>query len=178
MILIQSETQVGHDWPCNFIKVTVTRPRSLGCEVPVLCACVKACVNLLICLFWGFVYEHCRALSGMCRSICKCLLLKQTGHLSLTRPELHHHTPWNLKPDAGSWTARVIRGTHHAGGVTVWLRCPIRHTTERPRPTPAWTNTPVAALSLGRSQAARGPLYRSLYGSHGSNLSIRLRRLL
>lgn len=88
------------------------------------------------------------------------------------------HPLWNLKPDAGSWAARVIRGTHHAGGVTVWLRCPIRHTTDRPQPSLAWTDTLVSGLSLGQSQAAWGPLYSSLYGSPGSNLSIRLRRLL
>ncbi|TNN68903.1 hypothetical protein EYF80_020938 [Liparis tanakae] len=76
---------------------------------------------------------------------------QQTRHLSPTEPELHHHGPWNLKPDAGSWAARVIRRTHHAGGVTVWLRCPIRHTADRPRLTPGWADNPVAALSLGRS---------------------------
>ncbi|KAK1878200.1 Leucine-rich repeat and calponin like domain containing protein 1 [Dissostichus eleginoides] len=110
-----------------------------------------------------------------------CMLQKrpdQTRHLSPTGPELHDHTPWNLKPDTGSWAARVIRGTHHAGGVTVWLRCPIRHTTDRPQLTPAWTDIPVVALSLGRSQAASigacmapmGPTYPSVCAGSSNSL--------
>lgn len=153
MILIQSETQVG---PVTSSQLQLQGTRALGARC--MFACARACVNLLIRPVFGFVCEYCTALTGICRSVCKCLLLKQTRHLSPTGPELHHHTPWNLKLDAGSWAARVIRGTHHAGGVTVWLRCPIRHTTEWPQPTPARTNTPVAAPSLGWSQEAQGPL--------------------
>lgn len=133
-----------------------------ACEVHMSHICLHVWKHVLICASVGFFAFSCMGivgeLAGMCRSLCKCLLLKQTRHLNPTGPELGHHTPWNLKPDAGSWAARVIRGTHHAGGVTVWLRCPIRHTTDRPQPTPAWTQAPATALSPGQTEAAWGDL--------------------
>lgn len=141
------------------------------------CKCESMCSFASLSVF-GFVGGYCGALTGMCRSACKCLLLKQTRHFSPTGPEPHHHNPWNLKPDAGSWAARVIRGTHHAGGVTVWLRCPIRHSTDWLQPTLPRTDARFATLSPGWSRVARGPLYRRLYGSHGYNLSIHLQRLV
>lgn len=120
----------------------------------------------------------------MCRSAGNCLLLKQTRHLSLTGPELHHHTPWNLKPDAGSWAARVIRGTHHAGGVTVWLRCPIRHTANLAHTTQyrhpgckivlggvRWPGD----LSIGACMAPVGPAYKPI--CRGSSNSLKSREL-
>lgn len=144
--------------PVTSSQLQLRGPGALG--VRCMC-CVHVCLCESMCYFahlsvFGFVYEYCRALSGMCRSVCKCLLLKQTRHLSPTGPELHHHTPWNLKPDAGSWAARVIRGTHHAGGVTVWLRCPIRHTTDRPRLIPARTDNPGRSTVSGVESGGPG----------------------
>lgn len=74
-------------------------------------------------ILW-LAYEDYRALRGMYKSVCKCLLLKQNRHLIPTGQELRHCTLWNLSSDAESRAAIVIRGTHH---VTVWLRCPFRH---------------------------------------------------
>ena len=118
------------------------------------------------------------ARSGMCRSVCKCLLLKKTRHLSPTEPALNHHTPRNLKLEAGSWAARVIRGTHHAGGVTVWLRCPIRHTTDRPQPRPTprlqqclWGRVMQSRdLSIGACMAPMGPTYPSIWAGSSNSL--------
>lgn len=144
--------------PVTSSQLRGTGVLGVGC----LC-CVHVFMCESMCYFahlsaFGFVCEYCRTLSGMHRSVCKCLLLKQTRHLSPTGPELRYHTPWNLKPDAGSWAAIVIRGTHHAGSVTVWLRCPIRHSIAQPQPTPAWADTQVTAPSLVWSQGAQRPL--------------------
>lgn len=91
-----------------------------------------------------------------------------------TGPDLHHLTQKNLKLDPASYAARVIRETYHAGGVTVWLGCPIRHTTALPQPTLPWTDTLLAAPSL----VAQEPLCSSQYGSQGPNLSILLLQLV
>lgn len=163
----------------NVITFQRTAVRTQRCGlVFVWCSCRSVhdreyenmCLSVWVCACW--------ALSGECRSACKGLLLKWTRHFGPSRLEPYHHTPWNLKLSSGSWAARVIRRTHHADGVTVWLKCPIRHTTDWPQPTLPWIDTLFAAPSLGQSQVAQGPLYRSLYGSHGCNLSIHLERLL
>lgn len=118
-------------------------------------------------------YEDYRAPSGMCKSVCKCLLLKQNRHLIPTGQELRHYTLWNLKSDLESWAAIVIRGTHQAGRVTVWLRCPIRHGIARIQTSPVWPDpsltvrylgwTPRAGRSLSIGlMAPMGPTYPSV----------------
>lgn len=56
------------------------------CEVQTLRACLHVLQYFAHQSVFAVVCGYCQALSGMCRSVCKCLLLKQTRHLSPTGP--------------------------------------------------------------------------------------------
>lgn len=167
VILSLAETRVCPDHSHRYKDSTV-----LGAS----CVCYMHIFpydNLFVILFWGFLMSAVRYQEvWMWVSLNVCCETKIDTSFPLCQRS-KNHTLWNLKCDAG-WPAIVIRGTHHAGSDTVWLRCPIRHGIDQPQPTPARTDT----LVTGWTQEAWVLPLLEPDGSHGFNLSIRLCRLI
>lgn len=81
-------------------------------------------VHIITCCFahlsilW-LAYEDYRALRGMHKSVCKCLLLKQNRHLIPTGQELQHCTLWNLNShsdygDPPAWPCYSLAQVSHS----------------------------------------------------------------
>lgn len=128
-------------------------------------------VHIITCCFahlsilW-LAYEDYRALRGMYKSVCKCLLLKQNRHLIPTGQELQHCTLWNLNShsdygDPPGWPCYSLAQVSHSSQYSL----NTAHTRLRePSLTVlyvGWTPRARRSLCLGL-MAPMGPTYPSV----------------